>query len=526
MAASCARHHVGFNIISSAQPPGTLSNISARRWDGIPQDVPRTSLGTGYSFFFFCRPLCPPSSFVMNTFFFGLLLASLCGLTNALYIPVPVHHDAQVSSRGTGVHTPAIRLVGAFRQRSDNVDNGSVVNFQDTVYAANMTIGGQQVLIQLDTGSSDLWVSPVTGGIEFTNSTDLQANESFGIGQIVGSVQFANVQLGDHIVPNQAFLNVTNATDFDTIFNNGVRGILGLSFDAGSTVKSTVSQAWGEDSTAGESFLTNLFQQNMSKPFFTMQLGRSGDPSYTTEGAFTIGEYLTNYETVRNMPKLERFPNNGTDAAPRWSTVMSGMTINGQAFQFDPSGVSGTPNGSVVAVLDTGYTYPPIPKNAVDAIYSGIDGAYYDTVNNLWVVPCNKATSLEFQFGDMSVPIHPLDLTTFAQINGTQVCVNTFRASSFPANNQFDLVLGDAFLKNVYASFNFGDLSAEAVPFMQLLPTTDIDAATQQFDSVRAALYAQAAASCRRDSHSPVLLCVVELRPVGRHDRRDSLQHC
>lgn len=69
----------------------------------------------------------------MNTFFFGLLLASLCGLTNALYIPVPVHHDAQVSSRGTGVHTPAIRLVGAFRQRSDNVDNGSVVNFQDTV---------------------------------------------------------------------------------------------------------------------------------------------------------------------------------------------------------------------------------------------------------------------------------------------------------------------------------------------------------------------------------------------------------
>ena len=34
----------------------------------------------------------------------------------------------------------------------------------------------------------------------------------------------------------------------------------------------------------------------------------------------------------------------------------------------------------------------------------------------------------------MTVPIHPLDLTTFAQINGTQVCVNTFRlvASSSP----------------------------------------------------------------------------------------------
>lgn len=194
-------------------------------------------------------------------------------------------------------------------------------------------------------------------------------------------------------------MNVTNATDFDTIFSNGVRGILGLAFDAGSTVKTTVAQAWGEDSTAGETFLTNLFQQNMTKPFFTMQLGRSGDTSYTTEGAFTIGEYLPDYETVRNMPKLERFPNNGTGSAPRWSTVMSGMTINGEAFQFDPSGVDGTPEGSVVAVLDTGYTYPPIPKNAVDAIYGAIDGAYYDTVNNLWIVPCNKATNVEFQFG-------------------------------------------------------------------------------------------------------------------------------
>ena len=68
---------------------------------------------------------------------FGLF-ASLCGLTNALYIPVPVHHDAQVSSRGTGVHTPAIRLVGAFRQQSDNVNNGSVVNFQDTVVSRSL----------------------------------------------------------------------------------------------------------------------------------------------------------------------------------------------------------------------------------------------------------------------------------------------------------------------------------------------------------------------------------------------------
>ncbi|TFY61247.1 hypothetical protein EVJ58_g4630 [Rhodofomes roseus] len=436
----------------------------------------------------------------MNTFFFGLLLASLCGLTNALYIPVPVRHDAQVSSRGTGVHNPAIRLVGAFRQQDAN--NDSVVNFQDTVYATNMTIGGQDLLIQLDTGSSDLWVNLEAGEIEFTNTTDLPAEEAYGIGHITGTIQFANAELGDNIVPNQAFMNVSNATSFSTIFNDGVRGILGLAFDAGSTVQGTIAQVYGEDSTLGRSFLSNLFNQNTTKPLFTVQLGRTDDPQYTAEGAFTIGEYLPDYDEVQDMPKLHRFPNNGTGAAPRWSTVMSGMTINGEPFQFNASGVPDTPEGSVVAVLDTGFTFPPIPGPAVEAIYSGIQGAYYDTNSSLWIVPCNKAANVEFQFGDMSVPIHPLDLTTIVTINNTEVCVNTFRPSTFPVNNQFDLVLGDAFLKNVYVSFNYGDMSADAVPFMQIMPTTDMDAATKEFASVRGAMYAEAAASAAASSAS------------------------
>lgn len=72
-----------------------------------------------------------------------------------------------------------------------------------TVFAYCIHARDTEVLIQLDTGSSDLWVSPETSDIEFTNSTDLQADEAYGIGHISGSVQFANVQLGNHIVPNQ-----------------------------------------------------------------------------------------------------------------------------------------------------------------------------------------------------------------------------------------------------------------------------------------------------------------------------------
>ncbi|KAH9926878.1 aspartic peptidase domain-containing protein, partial [Fomitopsis serialis] len=367
-------------------------------------------------------------------------------------------------------------------------------------YATNMTIGGEELLIQLDTGSSDLWVNLEAGEIEFTNTTDLPAEEAYGIGHVTGTIQFANVELGDNIVPNQAFMNISNATDFGTIFKDDVRGILGLAFDAGSTVEGTITQVYGSDSTLGRSFLSNLFMQNETKPLFTVQLGRTDDPQYTTEGAFTIGEYLPEFETVSDMQKLYRFPNNGTGAAPRWSTILSGMTINGKPFQFNASGVPDTPEGSVVAVLDTGFTFPPIPGAAVEAIYGGINGSYYDTNSSLWIVPCNKAADVEFQFGEMSVPIHPLDLTTIVEINNTEVCVNTFRPSTFPVNNQFDLILGDAFLKNAYVSFNYGDMSADAVPYMQILPTTDMDAAQEEFESVRGAMYAQAAASVAASS--------------------------
>ncbi|KZT03089.1 acid protease, partial [Laetiporus sulphureus 93-53] len=205
----------------------------------------------------------------MNALFL-IVIGSLCGLANALTIPLSArepHFDAR--SR----HLP-MRLVGM--QSISQTSNDDVINFYDTVYATNMTIGGQDLLIQLDTGSSDLWVSLPSGQFEFTNVTDITAQETYGIGAVTGTIVFANASLGDHFVYNQAFINATNATDFGTIFGDNVRGILGLSFDAGSTVDVDVVEAFGANSTAGVSFLVNLFLQNPNMShFFTTQLGRT-----------------------------------------------------------------------------------------------------------------------------------------------------------------------------------------------------------------------------------------------------------
>ena len=66
-----------------------------------------------------------------------------------------------------------------------------------------------------------------------------------------------------------------------------------------------------------------------------------------------------------------------------WSIVMDAMKVNGQAFSFNKSRISGTPSGKIVAALDTGFSFPPLPAAAVDAIYSTIPGALFDSVAQL-----------------------------------------------------------------------------------------------------------------------------------------------
>ena len=59
--------------------------------------------------------------------------------------------------------------------------------------------------IQLDTGSSDLWVMPPFA-LEVTNTTDIPASLTFGIGAVNGTVAFADMTFGPYEVQSQGTL--------------------------------------------------------------------------------------------------------------------------------------------------------------------------------------------------------------------------------------------------------------------------------------------------------------------------------
>ena len=89
--------------------------------------------------------------------------------------------------------------------------------------------------------------------------------------------------------------------------------------------------------------------------------------------------------------------------------------------------VPSAPDNQLVAVFDSGFTLPQVPRYLADAIYGCVQGAAYDTHSGVWTVPCNQEINVSFMFGGQEFPIHPLDVASsdfnMVDATGTPVCV-------------------------------------------------------------------------------------------------------
>ncbi|KAL4258061.1 peptidase A1 family protein [Pleurotus pulmonarius] len=365
----------------------------------------------------------------------------------------------------------------------------------DAIYAGNITIGGQNVVVALDTGSADLLVYLPDQRPQLTNSTSIIVNSSYASGSTKGPIEFAALEFAGFSVPSQVFIDVTQTVDMENLFDSGVSGILGLGFDAtDSAINGELEQAFGDATTLGRSPIANIFYQNMTLPnFFTLLLGRTDDPEDDRAGVFTVSEYVLEYSDIANTPKLT------SQTVGHWGVVVDGVKVGGRSLPLNSS-VATAAQGKAIAALDSGFSFPPIPSELVDAIYSAIPGSVH--VSDLpvfagspteWLIPCNQSTEVSFSIGGRDFPVHPVDLTLINThlVNGTNMtyCTNTYQSINF-GHGEYDMILGDAFLKNAYASFDYGSFDDQGhlteQPFIQLLPTTDFKEAWVEFNAIRA----------------------------------------
>ncbi|KDQ57373.1 hypothetical protein JAAARDRAFT_36005 [Jaapia argillacea MUCL 33604] len=370
--------------------------------------------------------------------------------------------------------------------RSDTPSSTSInfTNADGFAYLVTVEFDGQPVQVQLDTGSSDLWID--SPGINLTPFANTGRNGTILYGPdghrtvAGGPILVGPVQFGDFKVDKQAFISAPGSNATQPSLNQ--LGILGVAPTTGSQVAHTLKNT----SYNGRTFLDNAFMMYPEEPnYITFMLSR--DPVYgtTSGGTFTIGEVATEFAAITNTPQRKVL---STTSFPRWATTMDGIIVNGKTYsghsKFNSTFVSA---GQTIALLDSGTSYALAPRFYADAIFKDVPGAVFNMTQSMYTVPCDTKVNVSFVFGKDEYPVNPIDIVSVTHVSnsGDLTCSGLFLVADA---GDLDIILGDTFLRNAYALFDFGRWATPGTsdPFVQLLSTTNQAQAWNDFDAANA----------------------------------------
>ncbi|PTB46114.1 uncharacterized protein TrAFT101_004414 [Trichoderma asperellum] len=308
----------------------------------------------------------------------------------------------------------------------------------DAEYVIPVQIGTppQTLPLNLDTGSSDLWVfstdtypSQVDGQkIYKPNSSTTSkhlAGESwvirYGDGSNANGIVYTDrVQIGNTFFANQAIESAINVSD-DISDDDFSSGLLGAAFSGANTVRPDKQTT----------YLDNIKDQ-LVKPVFTANL-KKGKPGNYNFGYINASEYTGNIQYAAINP-----------GSPLWEISVSGYRIGSNETNY----VSRVWN----AIADTGTTLLLAPIDIVNAYYKQVNGSTMNSDYGMMMVPCNSALP-DFVFGLGTYRgVIPGSYMNYGRINRTY-CFGGIQSS---ADAPF-AVLGDIVLKAQFAVFDMGN---------------------------------------------------------------------
>lgn len=409
-----------------------------------------------------------------------VLLCALSLLSNAVAIKFPIKQARRndLQPRDTKSH---FNVLSPTKNDANANNELSLSTVHDLIYLTNVSIGGSAYPVQLDTGSSDLWVKGPQSPLPNTNQTSTTYNLTYGIGWAFGHVSYAQVDFAGITVPQQALLDVSSVDN--PALGYGADGILGLGFTSLSTIDALINAT---GASTGRSLLYNLFQADPSAPnFISFSLESANDPGDTIQGVFSVGEYEDAYSSIANNPQIPTWP---VQNPKRWNVLVDSVIINGGQTVIPSTSVSGAPSNKAVALLDSGTSYSYAPTEITDALYSGIQGASFNSDLGQWIVPCDVEIDMALQIGGQVFPMNPLDLTPNS-LTDPSSCVGSFVPGGVAVGaGEFDMLIGDNFLRSVYSVYDFGDFDANhnmGNPYIRLMALVDPDKASSEFATAR-----------------------------------------
>ncbi|EKG10318.1 Peptidase A1 [Macrophomina phaseolina MS6] len=335
----------------------------------------------------------------------------------------------------------------------------------DSLYLCEVGIGtpAQTLKLDFDTGSADLWVwstelpsnvqtqGKSSGHTVFDPSKSStfkeQASSTWQIqygdqSSASGTVGTDNLTLGGLTVENQG---IELAKQLSDQFVQGTGdGLLGLAWGSINTVKPTPVKTPIENMIA---------QDDIPKDaeLFTAYLGSTKDSAEADKGEsfYTFG-YI-DQDVLKAAGVDEPYYVDIDNSQGFWQFESTSATVNGQTIA----------RSGNTAIADTGTTLALVDDKTVEAIYKAIPGSKYDSTNQGYVFPssttADQLPTVTFAVGDKQFAVQKEDLA-FADAG------NGFVYGGIQSRGDMDMdILGDTFLKGIYAIFDQGNKRFGAV---------------------------------------------------------------
>ncbi|PTB66243.1 acid protease [Trichoderma citrinoviride] len=308
----------------------------------------------------------------------------------------------------------------------------------DVEYVLPVKIGTppQTLPLNLDTGSSDLWVLStdtypplIQGQARYNSSASTtsirQAGQSWVIrygdgSSAMGIVYKDRVQIGNTFFNQQAVesaVNVSNELSEDSFSS----GILGAASSTANTVRPQRQTT----------YLENIKNQ-LVRPVFTANL-KKGKPGNYNFGYINGSEYTGAIQYAAMNPQ-----------SPLWEISVSGYRVGSN----DTNYVARVWNG----IVDTGTTLLLVPDDIVNAYYAQVNGSIFSNSVGMQLVPC-AAKLPDFAFGLGNYRgIVPGSYINYGRMNSTY-CYGGIQSS---AGAPF-AVIGDIAIKAQFVVFDMGN---------------------------------------------------------------------
>jgi Eukaryotic aspartyl protease len=377
------------------------------------------------------------------------------------------------------------------------VTGADLYNLFDT----EVIIGNQTFIVQVDTGSSDIWVLQdgwqcvnsttdleipqadcTFGNATYTPSPTLEIIEDeyfgvvYGAGNALGELAYEDVTLGGITVQRQ-IIGLVNST-CDT--GSGIdEGVMGFGYPAltmahfGSEVPDNDTEGLLLNRTTYDSLFTRMWKQGLVEPWFSIALERpSSDDEIVGPGGYLgLGElpavpYDNDSWAAKPVEITNGIPGaftNYTQEITEWTLTVDGISWappdkDGKRSIATPSTCGFASNSTAFqAVVDSGQPLNLLPPAIINEVHALFDPPVrYDADSDIYVASCDsKPARLGIQLGHLAFWLKPEDLIMPV---GDGSCMSTLYPTASSSLGVSFNFLGDAFLRNVVAIFDFGDI--------------------------------------------------------------------